>query len=263
MFRWIQDLWAELGKGKFILISITSIGAFLGGWELLVYGLEIPIVILPGPLLITSALYHYFISGELVQDVIASSRRIFLGLGLGSLLGISAGLFIGWYPHVRAAIYPLVAATMPIPKVALVPLMIIWFGLGDAHKIVLVISGVFYIMVINTIAGVNSINPVIIMACKNLGASNGDIFRKVVLPGSLPIIFAALRISFSVSFILVIASEMITSEVGIGYFIADAGSLLETEKVFAGLMLTGILGFLVLQLIEIAEKRFLPWHKRD
>ena len=248
-------------KGRYLHISVLSVLVFLAGWELMVRGLDIQIVILPAPSLVASALNAYLLSGDLVTDVLATGRRIVLGLGLGSLLGIGIGLLIGWYPRVRAAFYPLVAATFPIPKIALVPLMIVWFGMGDSYKVVLVISGVFYIMVINTMAGVNGVSRVTIMACRNLGARDGDIFRKVVLPASLPIIFAALRISFSVSFILVIAAEMIISEVGIGYSIANAGQLLETEKVFAGLALTAVLGFLGDQLIGRAERHLIPWQR--
>ena len=157
-------------KGRYLHISVLSVLVFLAGWELMVRGLDIQIVILPAPSLVASALNAYLLSGDLVTDVLATGRRIVLGLGLGSLLGIGIGLLIGWYPRLRAAFYPLVAATFPIPKIALVPLMIIWFGMGDSYKVVLVISGVFYIMVINTMAGVNGVSRVTIMACRNLGA---------------------------------------------------------------------------------------------
>ena len=195
------------------------------------------------------------------RRVRATGFRLGVGLALGGSAGVTVDLLMGWYPKVRAVISPHIALTFPIPKSALISLMIIWFGTGDPFKFLLIAVGVFYIMLTNTITGVESIPRVTLMAARNLGARDRDIFWKVVLPGSLPVVLAALRISFSVSLILGIFGEMVVSPDGLGRFIANAGQLLETEKVFAGLIVAGTIGVIGYQVIDQVERHLMPWRQ--
>ncbi len=247
----------------YIGISVLSLVAALIAWEAAVRGLNVKLVILPAPSLVAAALWEYVRTGAILPDMLATLRRLLLGLGTGTVVGVSLGLLIGWYGKIRAALGPLVAVTFPVPKIALVPLFIIWFGVGDAYKIVLVVVGVFYIVLTNTVAGVESVPRTTIMACRNLGANDRQIFWKVILPAATPVVLAAFRISFSVSMILVIAAEMIISQDGLGHFIAYAGQLLETEKVFAGLVLSGIIGLVGYQAIDLAERWLVRWRSQQ
>lgn len=240
-------------------LSVISLLLALAVWEAFVWAFKIKIIILPPPSLVASALWEYTITGQVFFDAAATMRRVLVGLAVGVTFGVIFGLLIGWYRVVRAIVAPLVAVVFPVPKIALVPLLIIWFGVGDTYKVLLVAIAVFFIMLTNTVAGVEGIGRVTIMACRNLGANDRQIFWKVVLPGSLPVVFAALRISFSVSMILMIASEMIVSRDGIGRFIAYSGQLLETEKVFAGLVLAGFVGLVSYRVIDWAEGRLIRW----
>lgn len=236
---------------------LTALGAVLL-IEAAVRLLGIKPVLLPAPSAVLEALVGYA-TGDLLRDVWGTSVRIGVGLVLGVSLGVLVGLLMGWYPRVRAVLSPHIALTFPIPKSALVSLMIIWFGTGDPFKSLLVAVGVFYIMLTNTMTGVQSVPRVTIMAARNLGARDRDIFWKVVLPGSLPVVLAALRISFSVSLILGVFGEMVVSQNGVGRYIANAGQLLETEKVFAGLIVVGIIGVIGYQVIDLLERRLMPW----
>lgn len=231
----------------------------VGVWEGATRALGVKVVLLPPPSLVATALWEYGWSGEMVVDLAATLRRLLIGLGLGTVAGIVVGLLIGWYGIVRAALSPLVAVTFPVPKVALVPLFIIWFGMGDTYKVVLVMVAVFYVVLTNTIAGVRGIPRVTIMACQNLGANDRQIFWKVALPAALPVVLAGFRIAFSLAMVLVIAAEMIVSREGLGRFIAMSGLLLQTERVFAGLTLAGVTGLIGYQVIDWGERRLIRW----
>jgi NitT/TauT family transport system permease protein len=241
-------------------ISVLAMVALFAAWELAVYAFDVKPVLLPAPSQVLAALVAYA-RGDLWRDVTASMLRVLMGLTAGSVLGVAAGLAMGWYPRVRAAVGPHVALTFPVPKSALISLMIIWFGTGDPFKVILIAIGVLYIMLTNTLTGVESIPRVTILAARNLGARDRDIFWKIILPGSLPVILAALRICFSVSLILGIFGEMVISRDGLGHFIANAGQLLETEKVFAGLIVSGVMGIVGYQVIDWAEKALMPWRR--
>jgi NitT/TauT family transport system permease protein len=241
-------------------ISVLTMALLFVAWEFVVYLLNIKPVLLPAPSQVLEALASYA-AGNLLRDLKASAFRILLGLAAGAGAGVALGLAMGWYPRLRALVSPHIALTFPVPKSALISLMIIWFGTGDPYKVILVAVGVFYIMLTNTITGVESIPAVTILAARNLGARDRDIFWKVILPGSLPVILAALRISFSVSLILAIFGEMVVSPDGLGHFIANAGQLLETEKVFAGLIVSGIVGVIGYQVIDWVERRLMPWRR--
>lgn len=255
--------WARLFvNSPFVGISVVSIAVVFIGWEAAVAVFNIKIIVLPAPSLIMTSLVDYAQEGELLSDVVATGRRALIGLFLGMTIGVGLGVLIGWFPKMRAALNPWVAITFPIPKIALVPLFIIWFGLGDPFKIVLIVTGVFYVSLINTVAGVEAIPTVTIMACRNLGASSWHIFQKVVLPSSVPVTFAALRISYSGALILVVAAEMITSTDGLGFTIARAGELLIIERVFAVLIVSGVLGVTGYWLIDRAEVWLTPWKVR-
>ncbi len=241
-------------------ISVLAMVALLAAWELAVDAFDIKPVLLPAPSEVLAALVAYA-RGDLWRDVTATMLRVLVGLAAGSVLGVAAGLAMGWYPRVRAVVSPHVALTFPIPKSALISLMIIWFGTGDPFKVILVAIGVLYIMLTNTLTGVESIPQVTVLAARNLGARDRDIFWKIILPGSLPVILAALRICFSVSLILCIFGEMVISRDGLGRYIASAGELLETEKVFAGLIVSGALGIVGYQAIDWAERALMPWRR--
>ena len=239
-------------------LSLVSLAAAFGLWELFVSVLDVQIVILPPPSLVFETIVEYAVSGDMLRDSAATMYRVVAGLAIGIVSGIAVGLLIGWYPRGRAVLNPLVEITFPIPKIALVSLLIIWFGIGDMSKLALVTIGVFYVIVTNTVAGVEAVPKETVMAARNLGASDRQLFWKVILPGALPVILAAVRIGFSFAMVLVIAGEMIVSENGLGNYISFAGQLLRTERVFAGLVISGVLGLAGYRVLGVIEGWLVP-----
>lgn len=243
------------------LLGVVSVLVVLVVWEIVCLAFRIPQVILPTPLAVLAALGNYLLHGTLLRDLWATLRRVLIGLSVGTFLGLFLGLLTGWYPAWRAALRPLISITFPIPKIALVPLMIIWLGTGDSFKIAVAILGVFYIVLTNVVTGIENLPPQVILAVRNMGASDMELFTKVVLPSTLPVSFAAVRISFSIAIILVIASEMIVSNTGIGHFILFAGQVVQTANVFAGLVVTGIIGLAGNFVIDLLAQWMMPWQR--
>ncbi len=248
-------------KPPYLGISIATAIFVVLGWEFICRIGGLPEIILPPPSAVVVAFYRYLL-GDMLGDSAATMYKVLAGLSAGMVSGVILGLLVGWYPKVKAALQPLIDITFPIPKIALLPLFIIWFGMGDVSNIVLAWVGCFYIALTNTVVGVESVPRNVVLAARNMGASDVQILRKVVLPASLPIIFASLRICFAICLILVIAVEMLVANKGIGYSIALSGQLLFTDKVFAGLLLSGILGIMGYRLIDKVEASMIPWHKK-
>lgn len=227
-------------------------------WEAAVVAFGVSTIILPSPIQVAVALWQYVLSGTFFSDVFSTLWRVFVGLVIGSVVGACLGLLMGYYAPVRAFFRPLISLTFPIPKIALVPLLVIWFGTGDSFKIVLAIIGVFYILLTNAFAAVDEIPKSIILAAMDLGASDFQLLRKVIFPATLPVLFAGLRIAFAVALILVIAAEMQVSTNGLGYFLVFAGQLMKTESVFAGLVVTAIIGIIGYWVIDFCERLAVP-----
>lgn len=243
-------------------LALVSVGGGLILWEFFVRAFGVRPQLLPAPSTILVALGESLLQGSLIADVQVSLVRLAAGLAAGSLAGIGVGFLIAWYERLRALLRPLIAFAFTTPRIALIPLLIIWFGSGDGFKIVLVTLGVFFIMVMNTVVGVEGIPTSTVLAARNLGANDWQIFKCVVFPGSLPIIFGAFRICYSLGLISVVAAEMLVSQNGLGHYIAIAGETLRVDNLFAGLAISGVLGLLGYRAIDVAERLTMPWRPR-
>jgi len=233
--------------------------AIIAIWQGVVsLGLVSP-VFLPSPAGIARALGDMALSGQLWRHLGASLQRIGLGFALGSAAGLALGLALGLLSHARAAGLPIVSALFPIPKIALLPLFILWFGIGEPSKVATIALGVFFPMAIATYSGVDQVPRTLIRMAQSFDVPTHAIVAKVILPGALPGILAGVRISASIALILVVAAEMIGAEFGIGAFILTAGNLMRTEDLLAGVCLLSILGLAVGFLVSLAERRLLAW----
>ena len=170
--------------------------------------------------------------------------RVFAGFFIGSIPGIAVGLLMAMFRPVRIFFDPLIAALFPIPKIALMPLLLLAFGFGDASKIALVVIAVFFPVVVNTYVGAANIEKIYWDVAKNYGASQSVIFRRIVFFGALPMIFAGLRIALAVSFIVLVAAEFVATKAGIGYLIWNSWELLQVDVMFVGIVTVGILGLI-------------------
>ncbi|MEQ9122806.1 MAG: ABC transporter permease, partial [Alphaproteobacteria bacterium] len=172
---------------------------------------------------------------------------------------IAVGLAIGLFSLARAGLVPVVAALFPIPKIALLPLFVIWFGIDEGSKNALIAFGVFTPTVVATYGGVDNVDRGLIRMGQSFGLKWRSIVTKIVLPGALPAILSGLRVSLAIAIILLVAAEMLGAEYGIGAYILEAGSLYDLERLFAGVIMLSALGVAVSWLIGLAERRLLAW----
>lgn len=216
-------------------------------------------LILPAPSEAFNALVELFNSGMLWKHLGASLRRLVLGWTLGTFLGVTVGLLIALISVARAGLSPLVSAIFPIPKIALLPLFIIWFGIGEGSKVATILFGTFFPTVIATYSGVDNVDRSLIRMGQSFGLSWLSIVRKIIIPGALPAILSGFRISASIGIILLVAAEMIGAEYGVGAYILLAGSLMATDQLIAGVSILSALGLILAWLIGKAENHFLKW----
>jgi NitT/TauT family transport system permease protein len=212
-----------------------------------------------------SAIFREFLvmaeSGELLKHTLISLQRIFIGFSIGTILGLVIGLAVGLIPAVSAALKPIIDATFPIPKVGLLPLMIIVFGLGEGSKYAIIAIGVVYIIIINTVSGVRNIDRIYLDVGRNYHASRFMMFTDVALPGALPMIIAGMKISMGVSLILIVSAESLAAKSGIGYLIWTTWQVFEVEKMYVGLFMAAVLGALLTALLDWLEKLLIPWKR--
>jgi NitT/TauT family transport system permease protein len=237
----------------------VALAVIVAVWQISVQYRWVSPIFLPSPGAILRALYALLESGLLVGHVAASLQRILLGFALGASAGVVVGVAIGLISLARAVGMPIVSALFPIPKIAVLPLFILWFGIGEPSKVATIALGVFFPTVISTAAGVDGVARNLIRMAQSFNVPTSAIVLKIVLPGALPGILAGCRISASIALILVVAAEMIGAERGIGAFILTAGNLMQTDQLLAGVAVLSVLGLIVGAGLTRLERWLLAW----
>jgi NitT/TauT family transport system permease protein len=238
---------------------MVTLLAAIGAWEAASLTGLLPALFMPAPHEVARALLDLIASGQLVHHLLASLQRIVAGFVLGSLAGLAVGLAMGMFGLARACGVPLVAALFPIPKIALLPLFILWFGIGEPAKVATIAFGVFFPTVISAYTAVDHVPRNLIHMAQSFNLPTRAIVWKVILPGALPGILAGFRISSSIALILVVAAEMIGTDVGIGAFVLSAGNLMQTDQLVAGVVVLSLLGLTNSWLLDRADALFLRW----
>lgn len=213
----------------------------------------------PAPSDIAVRFWQLALSGELWIHTGVTLYRVFAGFVIGAVPAVAIGLLMAMFRPVRIFFDPLIAALFPIPKVALMPLLLLAFGFGDASKIALVATAVFFPVVINTYAGAATIDKIYWDVARNYGASPAVMFTRIVFFGALPLIFAGLKIALAVSFVVLVAAEFVASKTGIGYLIWNSWELLQVDYMFVGIVVIGILGLISSVLFQEIERVCVPW----
>jgi len=233
-----------------VLIGLTEWGTRTG---------IITSLTLPRPSDVLATFVELWHSGLFWQHLLPSLTRLLVGASLGVLVGTGVGLMIGLFSLVRAGLVPLVAALFPIPKIALLPLFVIWFGIDEMSKYALIALGTFTPTVVATYGAVDNVDRNLIRMGQSFNLRWHSIVRKIVLPGALPGILSGLRVSLAIAIILLVAAEMLGAEYGIGAYILQAGSLYDLERLFVGVVILSLLGVLVSWIIGLLEARLLQW----
>jgi NitT/TauT family transport system permease protein len=254
----IQLVVAALGFCK----RIIAVLLFLSAWELLPRLGAIDQFFLPPFSVVVEAIYAMLLSGELFVHLRASLQRTLTGFFLGLSVAVTAGMLIGWFRSVEKFSDPLLQAFRQTSALALFPVFILFFGIGEVSKIAIIYWGVQWPILLNTIAGVKNVEPLLIKAARSMGASNLTIFFRVVLPASVPYIFTGARLSATTSILILIAAEMVGAKAGLGYLVFDSQQKFEVPRMYAGILLMSALGFSANYLILFFERRFTSW-KQD
>lgn len=240
-------------------VSWVFFALLLIGWEAASSARLVDPLFLPPPTLIYRALADMTMSGELFQHLAASMMRIGAGWLIGSVAGVLLGGLIGLSWLGRSTGLPFISALFPVPKIALLPLLILWFGIGESSKVATIALGVFFPMAVSTFSGVDNVQRNLIRMAQSFNMPFPAIILNVVVPAILPSILSGFRISASIALILVVSAEMIGANIGIGALLLTAGNLMQTEKLMAAIVAISILGLLIGALINWLERVLLAW----
>lgn len=264
---WVTASWGpttrrmlKMGPGRRDrLISVLSPLLLLGIWELSARLGLIDTRFFPAPITILHTLIGLMDSGVLWINTWTSLQRLFWGFLLGGIPALVLGVVMGLSRLIRAAIDPLIAATYPIPKSAILPLILLIFGLGEGSKIVMVAIGVFYPICINAVAGVLEINKIYLDVGKNFQAGRWQMFRTIALPGALPFIMSGIKLGVGMGLILIAIAEMIGAKSGLGYMIWNAWEILSVDTMYVGLIMIAVIGYLFSLILNELERWIIPW----
>lgn len=247
--RWLS------GISPFLLLALWEAGARLG---------FIDVRFFPAPSFILGTFAHLIASGELLVDVTTTLKSLVAGFVVGAVAGILVGLIMGLSWWVRAFLNPLVSALYPIPRSAIVPLVMLVFGIGWVSSAVLVALSVFFLVLINTMAGVLNIDRIFLDVGKNFGAGRLRMFTTIALPGALPMIFAGLKLGLGIGIIVIVVAEFAGSAGGlhgIGVLIWESWQTFLVERMYVGLVVIAILGYVSGVLVDALERLVIRWKK--
>ena len=231
----------------------------LAGWEWLVRSARVSPLFFPAPSAIALTLLQLLKSDKLAINLAATLSRVFLGFVLGAVPGLILGLIMGWSHRLRVFIDPFIAAAHPVPKIALLPLIMIIFGVGESSKVAIVGMAAFFPMLINAMAGVRQISLIHFEVAENYGASLIKVFTRVVVPGSLPLVLTGARLALNAALLLTIAVELLTAQKGLGVMVWFAWQTLRTEELYASVAVTAALGISFNLLLQRLAVHLVPW----
>ena len=216
-------------------------------------------LLFPSPVLVLEAGIELTRSGELPRDIAASMGRVIEGFMLAAVLGIGLGMLTGRSHLCENLLSPIVQVLRPIPPLAFLPMMVLWFGIGEASKVAFIAYATFFPIFTTTVDGIKFIDPILLRAASSLGANRRDLFRYVVIPAAMPAIFTGLRIGFGLAFFVIVAAEFIASDSGLGFLINDARTFFQVPKMLLGAAVIGAIGFVFNAALQALESRLLRW----
>ncbi|MGE0038128.1 MAG: ABC transporter permease [Xanthobacteraceae bacterium] len=242
------------------LPALTVLGILIF-WEVWVRARGIAPIFLPAPSAIAFYLYRMIVDGSMPYNLGITLMRIFAGFVIAAVSGILLGVLMGMSRPIARVADVWIAMLYPLPKISLIPLLIIWLGTGEAYKIVISAVTAFFPIVISTYAGIRQVDRGLMKTAMDLGANRRQVQLKVVIPAAIPSILAGLQLGMGVTIILVVAAEMIggSSQGGMGYLLISAGQVMETEKVFASLVVLALAGAAIIRFQQWTDRMVAPW----
>ncbi len=247
--------------------AVLSVLLLFGGWWAVSHAGIVPALFLPTPEAVAAQAVHVwtegFVDATLAQHVWASLWRVLLAVAVAVLAAVPAGIALGLSPVARGVLEPVIEFYRPIPPLAYLPLIVIWFGIGELSKVLLIALAVFAPVVIATAAGVRSVDPERVNAARSLGATRGQVVRLVVLPSALPDILTGIRIGLGAGWSTLVAAELVAATRGLGFMVQSAAQFLVTDVVVLGILVIAAVAFALEILVRTAQRLLVPWQGRQ
>lgn len=241
------------------LIRIAVLAAVLGLWELVAYLGFVQEFVLSRPSRIWAWLVQAAVGDLFWINIGVTLRETLVGLLIGAVLGVASGFVLAHWRMSFQVLEPFIMALYSLPRVALAPLFLVWFGIGEGSKVALAASLVYFVMLLNTYTGVREIDQGLVNAARTMGASNAFIARRVLFPASMTFIFAGLRVSIGLALIGTIVGEMIAGQFGLGQMIARAANMFDTAQVFEIILVLAVLAVILNEAMKFVEHRAMRW----
>ncbi|WP_079412016.1 ABC transporter permease [Paenibacillus ferrarius] len=248
-----------LTYGGKTLVGSIGIIMVLAIWLAITWLKWLPAALLPSPLEVADTAANMLRNGSLITHIQASLQRVLLGFLLAFILALPLGVALGTWEFLRNALNPLIELIRPIPPIAMIPLAILWFGIGEMSKIFIIVYGAFFPLLLNIIGGVSQTEALHIKAAQSLGASRFHIFYFVTLRAAIPNIVIGMRSGISMAFICLVGSELIAANAGLGFLIQEGRALYKTDQVFVGMIAIGLVGLAINRLLIALETYLIRW----
>ncbi|RAJ46100.1 NitT/TauT family transport system permease protein [Kitasatospora sp. SolWspMP-SS2h] len=242
-----------------LALNLLAVAVGLTAWSLLAAA---GVQGLPGPGEVADRAGELIADGTLLDDALASLRRVLLGFALGTLAAVPVGFLMGWYPTARALLEPYVQFFRTIPPLALIPLAVVLLGIGEVPKVVVIFLAAFLSSVVAAFQGVLDVDATLVNAARVLGANDRAIFLRVVVPAAAPFILVGMRIGLGSAWGTLVAAELIAAQEGLGFRMQQAELYYDLPTIFVGLITIGVLGLVMDRLLQLAERRLTRWQER-
>jgi NitT/TauT family transport system permease protein len=237
--------------------ALIVLGWYAIGWS----GLVNPALV-PLPHAVAAKFWALLTQERLPRDIWMSTQRVFLGVTLGILLAVPVGFVLGWYREIRSFIDPLINFFRALPPIALIPLVIVYFGIGEAAKVVILFYASFFAGVIVMYEGIAQISPIYVRVARTLGATDGEIFLRVIVPLTVPHMLTALRVALGVAWATLVASELIAAQQGLGALIQNASSFFQLDIIYVGIICIGFIALAMDWALRRIARRLVAWQER-
>jgi NitT/TauT family transport system permease protein len=247
--------------GRPALMILPWVAAVLVWYAVALSGL-VSSALVPTPGQVFKQFWRLLTTQKLWFDMLMSSERVLLGLAAGITLAVPIGFVLGWYRPVRTAVDPLVNFFRALPPIALIPLVIVYFGIGETAKIVMLFYAAFFTGVIVMYEGIVQINPLFIRVARTLGATDGEVFRRVIVPLTVPHVLTAVRVALGVAWATLVASELIAAQRGLGAVIQNASNYFQIDVIYAGIICIGVIALLMDRCLRALGARLVRWQER-
>lgn len=249
----------QLPRRQYLMFAAIGLVTPLLGWWLLAYSGLMEKVFMPSPVDVVQRAYSWAMESDLLGDAWISTWRVTAGFVLSALIALPLGVYIGTYRPVQAFFEPLIDFIRYMPAVAFIPLVMLWVGIEEGSKISIIWIGTFFQMVLMVAEDVRRVPMAQIEAAQTMGATRSEIVTQVILPSAKPALLDTLRITMGWAWTYLVVAELVAANSGLGYAILKAQRFLQTDKIFAGIILIGLIGMVIDQLFRLAHRKAFPW----